>query len=234
MLPIQLTKKIVKLTLVLAVCLSMTGCYFVDFFKESKLTGRGGSEENSGLLGQSIGSKANGVNEAALSALYDISTTVPPAAIRPDPDLFARRMLLQYRSEGSTVARQIGSIESYRTLLGGASEDFQKVPQEEYDATSLLATYKVAEVVCEGLVNPNSNSHPGWESILPADVSDWDTNISFLAQRFIGRPSSKIDSSIITALKTIMDENHSGGSYTNSSYVPVCAALALDAESLFL
>jgi hypothetical protein len=223
--------KLLALTLLLS---GSAGCYFFDFFKTSTLTGSGAAVDLAPVLGRSLGSRAGGVDEAALAALYEVKSDHPPAAIRPDPDLYARRLLLQYRDEGSTVARQIGSIESYRGLLGGASDDFLKKPQEEYDATSLLATYKVAASVCTGLVDPGESTHPGWDSILPARPSSWEENLKFLAQRFLGRPSEKIDSAVIDALKSILDQGKVNGAYTNKSYISVCAMLSLDAESLFL
>jgi hypothetical protein len=219
--------------LFIALSTQLSGCYFFDYFKDSNIKSGGGGA-TSGVLGQSLGSKAGGVDEAALATLYAVETIHPPAAIRPDPDLYARRLLLQYREEGSTVARQIGAIEAYRTLLGGASEDFQKKPQEGYDATSLLATYTVSEQICTALVNPNSSQHGDWLSILPAVPSDWGANILFLAQRFLGKPSQTIEQSVLDDLKDIMDENNDGSAFTNESYVPVCAALSLDAQALFL
>ena len=55
--------------------------------------------------------------------------------------------------------------------------------------------------LCRALVASERPS--GWSTILPA-VSDLDTNLVFLAQRFLGKRSEDIDSSIITSLKTIM------------------------------
>ncbi|MFK7826815.1 MAG: hypothetical protein AB8G05_21915 [Oligoflexales bacterium] len=212
-------------------------CYFVDYFETSDqqsetdaATGPTGS-----VIGQTLGDKAGDKDDAALDAVYAAVSGVPPASIRPDPDMYARRLLLQYRQEGSTVAREIGSIEGFRLLLGGASEDFQKTPQKEFDATSLLASLSVAERICEGLVSPDERQFPGWESILPVSPNDWEANIRFLAQRFIGKPSTKIDESIISSLKEILDSNLTEGStYTFASYIPVCATLALDAEALLL
>ncbi|MEZ4744268.1 MAG: hypothetical protein R3B45_17770 [Bdellovibrionota bacterium] len=226
-------KNFIKICTLLFSCLNLSGCYFIDFFSHSKKSQQS-SESFSGTIGGSLGDKAKGADEAALNALYEISTEIAPAVIRPDPDLYARRLLLQYRSEGSTLAREIGSVENYRLLLGGASEDFQKSPQETYDATSLLATYKVAEEVCTALVDPNPAKHPGWDTILPNTPDNWQENISFLAQRFIGKPKSRINEEKISKLKAIMDLDSSDGEYSNASYIPVCAALAIDAESLFL
>lgn len=215
----------------------LSGCYIYNFFKDESDVSS--SSESSAVLsgvvlGRSLGARTTGLDEAALAEVHATGTIHPPAPIRPDPDTFIRLMLRNYRTEGMTLARQIGSIEDYRDLLGGANEDFSKDASKEYDATSLLATMKVAERVCEGLVSPNAWEHEGWSTILPADPSDWETNISFLAQRFIGLPSSRIDSSVITELRAILDGFDEDGTYTLESYVPVCTALALDAEALYL
>lgn len=173
-----------------------------------------------------------------LASIRAITTTHAPSALRPDPDLFVRRLLLQYRDEGATVARQIGTVEQYRLLLGGATEDFSKMPQDSYDATSLLAVFKVAEEVCRGLVAPNSSEHEGWVTILPYPAEQETENITWLAQRIIAVPSSEISPSTITELQAIMAaeqpfiaENWWANAY--AKYIPVCATLALDAESMF-
>ena len=56
------------------------------------------------------GDKAGGMDEAALARVRAIATDKPPAAIRPDPDLYVRRLLRQYRDEGPLVAREIGRV----------------------------------------------------------------------------------------------------------------------------
>ena len=169
-------------------------CYFVDYFEASDQESEANAVTDStgSVIGHTLGTKAGEKDDSALDAVYAAVSGIPPASIRPDPDMYARRLLLQYREEGSTVAREIGNIEGFRLLLGGASQDFQKTPQKEFDATSLLASLSVAERICEGLVAPDERQYPGWESILPADPSDWEANIKFLAQRFIGKPSAKI------------------------------------------
>ncbi len=225
---------LMKIAILAMVVSTASGCYFFEFFKSSPTSAGDDAGSTEPVLGQSLGRRAGGADEAALASLYGIPTTHPPAAVRPDPDLYARRLLLQYREEGSTVARQIGGIERYRSLLGGASEDFIRKPQEDYDATSLLATYKVAESICTGLVNPSEANHPGWLTILPGNPDEIDRNIRFLAQRFLGRPSDRIDVAIIDGLAAILETAKVGGAYTAESYVAVCIALSLDAESLFL
>ncbi len=220
-----------------------SGCYVYTFFKnDDDKSGGGGSEGafNGAVIGRSIGAKAGAVDDAALSAVYAVASTHAPAAIRPDPDLYVRRMLRQYRDEGVTIARQIGQVEQFRLLLGGATEDFAKQPQDTYDATSLLAVFKVAEEVCRGLVAPNAVEHEGWKTILPFAANQEIENIGWLAQRFIGKPTAKIDPAAISGLAIIMDGEEAAireqwwGADPYAKYVPVCATLALDAEALYL
>ena len=218
----------------------LSGCYMFNFFKKSSSSGGGGAAEG-GVIGQSIGAHAGGVDEAALASIYAVSTTHAPAAIRPDPDTFVRRMVRQYREDGVATARQIGLVEQYRPLLGGASEDFSKPPQETYDATSLLAVFKVAEEVCRGLVAPNSVEHEGWVTILPYPAANESENIAWLAQRFQGKPLAKVDAETLSSLATIMAsetpevaKNWWANNNDYAKYVPVCATLAIDANSLFL
>lgn len=215
-----------------------SGCYFVNFFKK-KSSSESSSDVSIGtVIGQSLGNKAGSADEAALATIRAINTNHAPAVLRPDPDLFVRRLLLQYRDEGATVARQIGTVEQYRQLLGGATEDFSKMPQDAYDATSLLAVFKVAEEVCRGLVAPNPSEHEGWTTILPYGADQESENITWLAQRIVGVPSSEISASTLAELQAIMDaekpfisENWWANAY--AKYIPVCATLALDAESMF-
>lgn len=209
---------------------SLTSCYF--FRKRD--TGGEENQVSSLASGQNIGVRAGNANSSQLNAVYAVATSHAPAGIRPDPDVFVRNLLLQFRDQGSTVARQIGRVENYRLLLGGASKDFSVAPQESYDATSLLAKLKVAEEVCEGLVNPNSSSHPGWLSILPSDPSNSSANISFLVQRISGMPSDEITSEIVDQLEDILNASQVDGRLTNASYVLVCATLIIDAGSLLL
>ncbi|SMF55521.1 hypothetical protein [Pseudobacteriovorax antillogorgiicola] len=209
---------------------SITGCYFFR-----KRTPGGTESTTSGVVGESLGLRAGGVDDAALAEVHGISTSYAPAGIRPDPDVVVRNLLLEYRDQGSTVAREIGRVESYRLLLGGANQDFTITPQNTYDATSLLAKLKVAEEVCTGLVAPSEDQHPGWDTILPADPSDTGTNILFLAQRLMGVPSSAIEADTISSLESIIaTATEDDGSYSLDSYIPVCATLILDVNSLLL
>lgn len=208
-----------------------SGCYF---FRKRKTGSHANNSDIPSILSKPMGSRAGGINEQALASLHAIDTTHAPASVRPDPDVFVRRLLLQYRSSGATLAREIGRVEQYRLLLGGASEDFVTKPSLTYDATSLLAELKVAEELCQGLVAPDATKHPGWETILPNPPSDFEKNIRFLAQRLIGIHSGEIADSTLTTLRGILDTAKVDNVYTASSYIPVCTTLVVDAQALLL
>ena len=179
------------------------------------------------------GGKAGEMDASLLASVHSNTSQRAPAAIRPDPDTYIRALLRQYREEGPLIARDIGRVEDYRPLLGGANEDFSKAPQESYDATSLLAVQKVSEEICRSLIAPGSD-HPGWNTILPAPAAEATANIRFLAQRFIGLPSSQISAEALAALESILNDARSNGQITLDSYIPVCVALSVDAEALLL
>jgi hypothetical protein len=225
--------------------LPLSGCYLFDFFHHKK-GGSGGDEGafSGTVLGQPLGAQAGGLNEAALAAVYAASASHAPAVIRPDPDTFVRQLIRQYRPESATVARQIGTVEQFRPLLGGASQDFATPPQKTYDATSLLAVSQVAQEVCRGLVAPDSWEHGDWQTILPNPPDQELANITWLAQRITGKPSTSLDAAALAQLQTIMQSEEpylaeiapdTGWSDGNpyAKYVPVCATLALDSESLY-
>jgi len=230
-----------NISVILLLTQIMSGCYFFNFFDKKHSSSQDETDVYTGtVIGQSLGEKAGGPDEAALASIRAIATEHAPAAIRPDPDLFVRRLLLQYRSEGATVARQIGTVERFRMLLGGATEDFAQMPQETYDATSLLAVFKVAEEVCRGLVAPNSSEHEGWSTILPYGADQETENITWLAQRITGTPSWDISAEAIEQLQAIMEaeephiaENWWARGNPYVKYIPACATLALDAESMY-
>jgi hypothetical protein len=193
------------------------------------------SSASGGAFRQPPGGKAGGLDAQSLEQVWLVESDKLPAAIRPDPDVYVRRLLRQYRQEGSAIARQIGNVENYRMLLGGADEEFRNVPQETYDATSLLAVQKVAEELCEGLIAPKAWKHPGWSTILPSSVSNISENIRFLAQRFIGLPSNRLNASALLSLENLTkEEANKEGQISLESYVPACSALSLDAEALLL
>ena len=178
--------------------------------------------------------KAGSLDETAVDSLRGLTSLLPPAAVRPDPDLFVRRLLRQYRADGTLLAREIGRVEDYRLLLGGATENFSTVPQETYDSTSLLASQTVAAEICAGLVAPNSYTHPGWNTILPNDVADVSGNVLFLAQRIIGIPTQRLSNSALQALQQMVGLSAVQNVITLESYIPACIALTSDAEALLL
>jgi len=211
---------------------ALSGCYF---FRKRGAGGEDGADDPSRVLGRPIGNKAGELNEAALALVHGVTSDRAPAAIRPDPDIYVRNLLLQYREEGVTVAREIGRVERYRLLMGGASEDFSTPPQLTYDATSMLAAYKVAEELCRGLVAPNTNMHGNWESILPYNPGDARLNVRFLAQRFTGLPSEQLSEQALAELEDIYALAAEETGFNNyEAYIPVCAALAIDAEAMLL
>ena len=218
----------------------LSGCYMYNFMKHKHPTSSVSTTFNGTVVGQSLGNSAGGPNEAALAQVYLVGTTHAPAAVRPDPDLYVRRLLRQYRSEGSTVAHQIGKVDQFRLLLGGAPQDFATNPQTTYDATSLLAVSKVADEVCRALVAPNASEHPGWSTILPYPADQEFSNISWMAQRFLGIPSAKIDPAIYPQLQAIMvaeepivATNWWAANNPFAKYIVVCSALNLSANSLY-
>jgi len=214
--------------ILLLIAISGSGCYF--FRNRTAQDGQSGS----GVVGQSLGARAGGVDQQALAQVHGVVTPHPPAGIRPDPDLLVRQLLLQYREESAVVAREIGRVENYRILLGGANVDFTITAQASYDATSLLAKLKVASEVCEGLVDPNSDRHPGWDSILPENPDQLSVNLRFLIQRITGMPSQQIPEDMLESLVAILDTARVNGQYEWASYVPVCATLVIDAGALLL
>lgn len=214
----------------------------MEFFS-GRSGGSGGSSSASSnvpdVIGQALPGRANEFDRALLDSAHGVTSIYPPAAIRPDADTYARNLLLQYRDKGDTVARVIGDTEGYRLLLGGASIDFQKTPQTEYDATSLLANLTVAGEICTALVAPEPWAHPGWQTVLPYDVQDLEANLNFLTQRFLGISTADISETKIDSLKNLVNTHKEASEIANMSYqfedyVPACIALALDVESLLL
>ena len=208
----------------------------MDFFRRKR-----GQNENSAsddiqgeVLGDTLGAKAGLRNQTLLTALWAVNASHAPAAVRPDPDLLARRMLRQFRTEGTTLARTIGAVENYRSLLGGAPQDFLTFPADGYDATSVLANMKVAEQLCSSLVAPSSWQHPGWNTILPYALSSKRENLTWMLQRMTGVSSTKFTTATIDSLVTILDKNNGDADLGSEDYVAPCMAVMIDAQSLFL
>lgn len=219
-------------TLVIISAVGISGC----FFFEGPGGGSGGGDQAANtapVLGDSLGPQAGGPDAAALDSIYALTSDQAPAPIRPDPDMYMRRLLRQYRAEGRVVAQQIGRLEEFRLLIGGANEDFSKAPQETYDATSLLATQKVSEEICTALVAPNGATHPGWTTILPHAPDNTYDNLIFLAQRITGRPSNEISDATVQQLSELLYAV-TPGDVTYASYIEPCVMLTMDAEALYL
>lgn len=215
----------------LLLALIATGLQSCYFFKPKKVSQ---ASPSGSIQGPAIAKASTGPDEAALASLALVTHEVAPAPVRPNPDAFARQLLLMFRSEGTGIAKQIGRVENYRMLLGGASDDFTTEVQATYDATSLLANLKVVEEVCTGLVDPSRNIHGDWQTILPADTSDVDTNIRFLYTRLMGVPSSAVPAADISDLTGILNQAAtSAGNYDHEHYVSVCSAILLNAQMLY-
>ena len=219
----------IQLGILVSAIVFFASCSFLEKRSFQSSTPRGASNR---LIGESIGEKADGPSEALLSELRIISTDKAPAALRADPDTYVRQLLREYRPEDATIAKEIGRVEKFRLLLGGASPDFKTPPSKTFDATSLLASQKVADELCKGLVAPNSTNQPGWDSILPESPARVTANIRFLAQRFLGQPSFEISDDLIDSLRLLMDAGRGTGGYEFKDYVVVCIALSLDADAL--
>ena len=142
---------------------TLTGCYMVDFMQRSHQDDS--SEGNSAeVLGDDLGARAGARDAGALAAVYAVKPVNLPASVRPDPDLLARRLLRQFRAEGTTLARAIGDVENYRGLLGGASLDFATAPANgvsmslRFDASSLVTSRDCMPLIASGMIS-------GWARI---------------------------------------------------------------------
>lgn len=178
--------------------------------------------------------KAGSEITSGLAAVHAGNFASAPAAIRPDPDLYARRLLKTFRYDGNTLARQLGRVERFRLMLGGASEDFRTVPQESYDATSLLTLQKVAEDICTSLVAPNAWDHADWQTVLTAAPADIDSNLRLLMKKMLGLPESSLSQDALAELADMVRADAVNGVVSNSSYITACTAMAMDAEALLL
>lgn len=178
--------------------------------------------------------KAGSEVENSLNDLRANAFQSAPAAVRPDPDLFARRLLKQFRPDGNTMARQLGKIEQFRLMLGGATDDFRTVPQNGYDSTSLLTLQKVAHLICTSLVDPDPSEHPGWENVLPNASSEIALNIKFLMSKILGLSESSLNPTSVSELSDMVTELKASGLDVTESYVYACTAIALDGEALLL
>ncbi len=212
------------------------GCYFYEFFAKKPDDDASFTDDVQDVLGISLGPKAGSLklDQDALNQVYNVTTSIPPAAIRPDPDLFPRLMLRQFRTEGTTLARSIGRIEKLKQLHGGATTDFATAPSETYDATSVLAQFKIAEQLCQALVSPLPWQEIGWSTILPNPAGQVRENLRYLAQRFTGLPLSQISDTQLIALEQIYQSNSQTINIQTGfeNYIAPCTALAVDAHSM--
>jgi hypothetical protein len=178
--------------------------------------------------------KAGSEDSAALARVHAEAVASAPAAIRPDPDLYARRLLRQFKPDGNTMARQLGLLEQFRMMLGGASDDFRTVPQDSYDATSLLTLQKVAQTICQALVAPQAWAQPGWKTVLPEPPIQVEANVRALMKKMLGLPEASLDATAIAELIDMVLAEPVNGVVSYESYITACTAMAMDAEALLL
>ena len=216
--------------LMFTICISLlNSCYF---FREDKVDSGEDKTSPSGVIGGTITS-AGGADTAELTALYAISPAGRSASsVRPDPDTYIVDLLAQYRERDLSFARVAGRLDEYRSLLGGANEDFTVVPTETYDATSLLAHMNVAEEVCIGLVYPNEWYHGDWQTILPNPVTSTEANIVYLLKALTGVTEAQISNDDLTILDELLSLAQNGQAISEEHYVPVCTAILLDSNYL--
>ncbi|MEY2987337.1 MAG: hypothetical protein RJB13_858 [Pseudomonadota bacterium] len=215
-------------------CILVHVCTGVFFFSGCKLKRTLIEDSAAPVLDEVPFAKAGGEIGATLTQVHGSSFQSAPAAVRPDPDLFARRLLKLFRPDGNTFARQLGQVEEYRLMLGGASDDFRTVPQSGYDSTSLLTLQKVARLICVSIVAPNSSQHPGWVSVLPNPPSEVGPNVKFLMSRMLGLNESALNISSVSELTELVNAFAEDGVVIDLSYVNACTAIALDGEALLL
>ena len=156
------------------------------------------------------------------------------SSVRPDPDTYIINLLSQFRTQDFTFARVIGRLDEYRSLLGGANEDFTVIPTTTYDATSLLAHMNVAQEVCYGLVYPNEWYHGEWETLLPNPVDSTSDNITFMLKSFVGLRDEDIDADDLSLLNEIFSLSQGSDEISFEHYVPVCTAILLDVNYLLI
>lgn len=200
--------------------------------------------KKSGLVEESGGSgggsdsipfeKAGEADTSALAQVHAEAFASAPAPIRPDPDLYARRLLRQFRSDGNTLARQLGLVEQYRLMLGGATDDFRTVPQDSYDATSLLTLQAVAQEICIALVAPDPSVHFGWQSVLPEVPENVTANVRWLMRKMHAVPDASLSGSAVGELVEMVQADAVKGVIVAASYITACTAMAMDAEALLL
>ncbi len=211
--------------------LLMNSCYF---FREDSVDSGEDKVAPSGVIGGPIAT-ASGSDSNDLAEIYAIRGEGRLASsVRPDPDTYIVNLLAQFRDRDFTFARVIGRLDAYRSLLGGANEDFTVIPTKTYDATSLLAHMNVAEEVCYGMVYPNEWYHGDWETLLPYPAVSSTENINYMIKSFAGLREADIEAEDISLLSEILSAAQASDDLTYEHYVPVCTAILLDVNYLLL
>jgi hypothetical protein len=106
--------------------------------------------------------------------------------IRMDPDLLAHQKVKTILGINSKNVELLGNLGSYRLLLGGASHDFQRDIQTNYDTTSLLTFYKINQDICAALVGETEK-----DSQLPFPYLEIEKNLDFLIHHQVGLNSTE-------------------------------------------
>ena len=220
-----------KFTIFTICILLMNSCYF---FREDSVDSGEEKIAPSGVIGGPIAT-AGGSDSGDLAQIYSIRGEGRLASsVRPDPDTYIVNLLSQFREKDFTFARVIGRLDAYRSLLGGANEDFTVIPTKTYDATSLLAHMNVAEEVCYAMVYPNEWYHGDWETLLPNPAVNSSENISYMIKSFAGVREVDIEAEDISILSEILSLAQASDELTYEHYVPVCTAILLDVNYLLL
>jgi hypothetical protein len=219
-------------SVIFTICiLLLNSCYF---FREDSVDSGAEKVTPSGVIGGPIAS-AGGADSADLAQIYSIRGAGRQASsVRPDPDTYIVNLLSQFREQDFTFARVIGRLDAYRSLLGGANEDFTTIPTKTFDATSLLAHMNVAEEVCYAMVYPNEWYHGEWETLLPQPAANASENITYMLKSFVGLRDSDIEAEDISLLSEIFSLAQASDDLSLEHYVPVCTAILLDINFLLL
>ncbi len=168
-----------------------------------------------------LGDKALGAQDFYLQQIRNTPAALAPALIRPDPDLVMKNLLKSMTPSNLKLAKQLGIVEKYRLLLGGAPEDLSTLPQSNYDSTSLITIQALSSIVCTYILNNNSFT---WSA------KDSNTGVSYLAQRITGLSSNSDEfQQNLSAWKGLVTTTKS-----YSDYSSLCTTLMMDPYTLYL
>jgi hypothetical protein len=169
-----------------------------------------------------LGDKALGAQDFYLQQIRSTSASLAPALIRPDPDLVMKNLLKSMTPNNLKLSKQLGVVEKYRLLLGGAPEDLSTSPQFNYDSTSLITIQSLSSTVCSYIL---SNSSFTWSA------KDSQIGVSYLAQRITGLSSNsgEFQENISSWQALVPTTPNSYSEYSN-----LCMTLMMDPYTLYL